>query len=74
MTQACHRHARLNIVGVFGDRDGARAMARAGQAFVRGHLSIDAQMAITTGVYRARISSGHGFVVGFSPVLQVTTS
>src|SRR5205823_720767 len=41
------------IVGVFGDRDGARAMARAGQAFVRGHLSIDAQMAITTGVYRA---------------------
>jgi hypothetical protein len=25
-------------------------------------------------VYRARVNSGHGFVVGFSPVLQVTTS
>jgi hypothetical protein len=29
---------------------------------------------LTAGVYRARISSGHGFVVGFSPVLQVSTS
>src|SRR2546422_2101040 len=32
------------------------------------------KLPLTTGVYRARISSGHGFVVGFSPVLQVTTS
>ena len=33
-----------------------------------------ATLPLTTGVYRARVSSGHGFVVGFSPVLQVTTS
>jgi stage II sporulation protein D len=33
-----------------------------------------AKLTLTTGVYRARVSSGHGFVVGFSPVLQVTTS
>jgi len=33
-----------------------------------------AKLPLTTGVYRARVSSGHGFVVGFSPVLQVTTS
>jgi stage II sporulation protein D len=29
---------------------------------------------LTTGVYRARVASGHGFVAGTSPVLQVTTS
>jgi stage II sporulation protein D len=33
-----------------------------------------AKLPLSTGVYRARVSSGHGFVVGFSPVLQVTTS
>jgi SpoIID/LytB domain protein len=33
-----------------------------------------ANLPLTTGVYRARVSSGRGFVVGFSPVLQVTTS
>jgi stage II sporulation protein D len=33
-----------------------------------------AKLPLTTGVYRARVASGHGFVVGFSPVLQVTTS
>jgi hypothetical protein len=33
-----------------------------------------AKLQLTAGVYRARISSGHGFVVGFSPVLQVSTS
>jgi hypothetical protein len=32
-----------------------------------------ATLQLTTGVYRARVSSGHGFVVGFSPVLQVST-
>jgi stage II sporulation protein D len=32
-----------------------------------------AKLSLTTGVYRARVASGHGFVVGFSPVLQVTT-
>jgi stage II sporulation protein D len=33
-----------------------------------------AKLSLATGVYRARVASGHGFVVGFSPVLQVTTS
>jgi hypothetical protein len=33
-----------------------------------------AKLQLTTGVYRARVSSGHGFVVGFSPVLQVSSS
>jgi len=31
-----------------------------------------AALQLTTGVYRARVNSGHGFVVGFSPVVQVT--
>ncbi|MBA3735586.1 MAG: SpoIID/LytB domain-containing protein [Actinobacteria bacterium] len=30
-----------------------------------------ATLQLTTGVYRARVNSGHGFVVGFSPVVQV---
>jgi hypothetical protein len=33
-----------------------------------------AKLQLSAGVYRARINSGHGFVVGFSPVLQVATS
>jgi stage II sporulation protein D len=32
-----------------------------------------AALQLTTGVYRARVNSGHGFVVGFSPIVQVTT-
>ena len=32
-----------------------------------------AALPLTTGIYRARVNSGHGFVVGFSPVVQVTT-
>jgi stage II sporulation protein D len=31
-------------------------------------------LAVTAGAYRARVSSGHGFVAGISPVLQVPTS
>jgi stage II sporulation protein D len=33
-----------------------------------------AKLQLSSGVYRARVASGHGFVVGFSPVLQVSTS
>ena len=33
-----------------------------------------ARLQLTTGVYRAFIGSGHGFVAGPSPVLQVSTS
>jgi glycosyltransferase involved in cell wall biosynthesis len=42
----------MAIVTTFRDPERARAMARAGQAFVRARLSIDAQMATTTAVYR----------------------
>ena len=40
------------MVAAFRDPERARAMARAGQAFVRTRLSIDTQMAVTTAVYR----------------------
>ena len=33
-----------------------------------------AKLQLTTGVYRAFVGSGHGFVAGASPVLQVSTS
>jgi stage II sporulation protein D len=45
-----------------------------GQAVVEANGDFLAKLQLTAGVYRARISSGHGFVVGFSPVLQVSTS
>lgn len=45
-----------------------------GQATVQADGDFLAKLQLTTGVYRARVSSGRGFVVGFSPVLQVSTS
>jgi hypothetical protein len=33
-----------------------------------------ARLQLTTGVYRAFVGSGHGFIAGPSPVLQVSTS
>jgi stage II sporulation protein D len=45
-----------------------------GEATVEANGDFIAKLQLTTGVYRVRVSSGHGFVVGFSPVLQVTTS
>lgn len=45
------------ILATFNDGDGSRAMARRGQAFVRDRLSIDAQMATTTAVYRELLGS-----------------
>jgi stage II sporulation protein D len=45
-----------------------------GQAIIEANGDFLVKLQLTTGVYRARVSSGHGFVVGFSPVLQVTTS
>jgi glycosyltransferase involved in cell wall biosynthesis len=47
----------LAIAASLRDPERARAMARAGQAFVRERLSIDAQMAVTTGVYRALLGA-----------------
>jgi stage II sporulation protein D len=45
-----------------------------GQTTIEANGDFLAKLQLTTGVYRARVSSGHGFVVGFSPVLQVSTS
>src|SRR3989454_820695 len=45
-----------------------------GQTTVDTNGDFLANLQLTTGVYRARVNSGHGFVVGFSPVLQVSTS
>jgi hypothetical protein len=45
-----------------------------GQAVVEANGDFLAKLPLTAGVYRARVGSGHGFVVGFSPVLQVSTS
>jgi hypothetical protein len=45
-----------------------------GEATIEANGDFLAKLQLTGGVYRARVSSGHGFVVGFSPVLQVTTS
>jgi stage II sporulation protein D len=36
--------------------------------------SFQATLQLTTGVYRAYVASGHGFVAGTSPTLQVSTS
>jgi stage II sporulation protein D len=44
-----------------------------GQATVEANGDFLVKLQLTTGVYRARVSSGRGFVVGFSPVLQVST-
>jgi hypothetical protein len=44
-----------------------------GQATIEANGDFLVQLQLTTGVYRARVSSGRGFVVGFSPVLQVST-
>ncbi len=45
-----------------------------GQATVGANGDFLVKLQLSTGVYRARVNSGHGFVVGFSPVLQVSTS
>jgi glycosyltransferase involved in cell wall biosynthesis len=45
------------ITAALRDPERARAMARAGQTFVRERLSLDAQMAVTTGVYRELIGA-----------------
>jgi SpoIID/LytB domain protein len=44
------------------------------QATVDAEGNFLAKLQLTTGVYRARVSSGRGFVAGTSPVLQVSTS
>jgi stage II sporulation protein D len=55
-------------------RQQGEAWPTVGQATVEANGDFVANLQLTGGVYRARVSSGHGFVVGFSPVLQVSTS
>jgi hypothetical protein len=44
------------------------------QTTVDAEGSFLAKLQLTTGVYRAWVASGRGFVAGTSPVLQVSTS
>jgi stage II sporulation protein D len=55
-------------------RQQGEAWPTVGRATIEANGDFLANLQLTTGVYRARVSSGHGFVVGFSPVLQVSTS
>jgi stage II sporulation protein D len=55
-------------------QQGPTAWPTVARATVDANGDFLAKLQLTAGVYRARVSSGHGFVVGFSPVLQVSTS
>jgi stage II sporulation protein D len=44
------------------------------QTTVDAEANFVAKLQLTPGVYRARVSSGHGFVAGTSPELQVSTA
>jgi stage II sporulation protein D len=54
-------------------QDGARWITLT-RAAVQEDGSFLAKLQLTTGIYRAYIGSGHGFVAGPSPILQVSTS
>ena len=68
------RPASLAGTTVLIQKQQGAAWPTVGQATVEANGDFLAKLQLTTGVYRVRVSSGHGFVVGFSPVLQVTTS
>src|SRR5512133_1222473 len=68
------RPASLTGTTVLIQKQQGAAWPTVGQATIEANGDFLAKLQLTTGVYRARVSSGHGFVVGFSPVLQVTTS
>ena len=68
------RPASLAGTTVLIQKQQGAAWPTAGEATVGTNGDFLAKLQLTTGVYRARVSSGHGFVVGFSPVLQVSTS
>ena len=68
------RPASLSGTTVLIQRQQGAAWPTVGQAVVDSSGDFLAKLQLTTGVYRARVSSGHGYVVGFSPVLQVSTS
>jgi stage II sporulation protein D len=67
------RPAELEGTTVFIQRqDGARWVTLT-RAAVDAEGAFLANLQLTTGVYRARVSAGRGFVAGNSPVLQVST-
>ena len=68
------RPATLAGTTVLIQKQQGAAWPTVGEATVAANGDFLAKLQLTTGVYRVRVSSGHGFVVGFSPVLQVTTS
>jgi hypothetical protein len=68
------RPASLAGTTVLIQKQQGSAWPTVGQATLEANGDFLAKLQLTTGVYRARVSSGHGFVVGFSPVLQVSTS
>jgi len=67
------RPASLAGTTVLIQKQQGAAWPTVGQATVQANGDFLAKVQLTTGVYRARVNSGHGFVVGFSPVLQVST-
>ena len=67
------RPASLAGTTVLIQKQQGEAWPTVGQATVQANGDFLAKVQLTTGVYRARVNSGHGFVVGFSPVLQVST-
>jgi stage II sporulation protein D len=68
------RPASLTGTTVLIQRQQGAAWPTVGQATIEPNGDFLAKLQLTTGVYRARVSSGNGFVVGFSPVLQVSIS
>src|SRR6476619_6956621 len=68
------RPASLAGTTVLIQKQQGAAWPTVGEATVEANGDFLAKLQLTTGVYRVRVSSGHGFVVGFSPVLQVTSS
>jgi stage II sporulation protein D len=67
------RPASLAGTTVLIQKQQGAAWPTVGQTTVEANGDFLATLQLTTGVYRARVNSGHGFVVGFSPVLQVST-
>jgi hypothetical protein len=67
------RPASLAGTTVLIQKQQGAAWPTVGQTTVQANGDFLAKVQLTTGVYRARVNSGHGFVVGFSPVLQVST-
>jgi stage II sporulation protein D len=68
------RPASLAGTTVLIQKQQGAAWPTVGEATVEANGDFLAKLQLTTGVYRVRVSSGHGCVVGFSPVLQVTSS